>query len=178
MYDRWTAGGPEGLVLNCHRLAFSQLGGFTLDDPAADTDPTIKEDRARMYRVDCHTCVHLPHAVEEAIAQRVSLGAAADVAVNTRTGEWLPCHRPADDPTRDMLGLVVEHCRDSFVCKIDEPRDGLTVPLGLGDRIDVDVEALAAARMLVGLGGSPWEALEVYCATVGADGGGHVSREA
>lgn len=163
MNDQWTEAWPESLLLNCHLLSFSVVSDFTLDDERADTDSSIVEDRARMYRVDCQTCNLLPDVRERDIARHSGQATVADFAVNKRTGEWLTCHRPGvDDPAQDTLGLLVEHCRDSFVCLLDEPRDWLATPFGHADKIDVDPEALATARMLVGFGSSPWEAVEVY----------------
>lgn len=151
------------MLLNYHLLSFSPVSDFTLDDERADTDPTVVEDRARMYRVDCQTCTLLPDVGQRDIARHTGQATVADFAVNQRTGEWLSCHRPnVDDPTQDTLGLLVEHCRDSFVCVVDEPREWLAVPLAHGSRIAVDADALAAARMLLGFGRSPWEAVQVY----------------
>lgn len=152
---------PDEVEILGHRLRISVLDVITLDDPEADIDPSVVEDRATLYAVECRTCWLVPEVREQEAGQiRV-----CEMAINRRTGQWLHTYRPRiDDPDQDAVGLIAEHCRIPLVPTTRQRFDGTVgVATRFGDPLPVDEHGLAAARVLIGLGSSPWEAaLSLY----------------
>lgn len=157
--------------LNGHALRCDLISTFTIDDPAADYDHTIVEDRADLYAVVCRTCRHVADLTLEQRMLDVT-----HLCRNKRTGEWLPVDRTnIDDTHQDGLTRVLHHCRPGIVplpVRTPQRHESRHEPqhedlrFTYGTLADIDDHALAAVRTLMGLGVSPWEAVAAYAASV------------
>lgn len=152
--------------LNGHELRCDLISTITLDNPAADYDPTIVEDRADLYAVHCLTCRYVATLTIEERMRDVT-----HLCRNKRTGEWLRTDRTGiDDTSEDALTRILDHCQPSIVPTPTtrqrppwELDDG--APLGYGSPIDLDRHAHKAVRTLMALGVGPWEAAKAYAAS-------------
>ena len=155
----------DAFWLNGHELKCDLISTITLDDPAADYDHTIVEDRANLYAVHCRTCRYVaPLTIEERMRDITHL------CRNNRTGEWLSTDRTGiDDTSEDALTRILDHCRPSIVSMLNGQRLP-EQPYGYGDPIELDEHAHQAVRTLMALGVGPWEAAAAYAARQTATG--------